>query len=306
MSTFIDRLETDLVRVCEAQIAPRRSWRAPLQRLSHRARLRMLAILTAVAAIATPAIAIGIGPIVRDFFGQPVSTSAEAPPAEQLALLGILRDPPPGASVDVATLGSSILPGVHGIRTSYIRLLPPAPGFPHQLLYTATSGDLGVGDPPVGADPATEAKNVICVEQVEASGAGGDCTPISVLTSGHWRESAGLDGYGLVPDGVATVVLHYPDHPSQTETVTENTFSWQGYPAPAGPIINGAGHPSPGPTPEIPSSITWLDANGDVISTTVNSDAVAARRSNPKTASDPLHHLEQRGVETLHGLDGRR
>jgi hypothetical protein len=274
MSTFIDRLETDLVRVCDSPIAPRRSLPAPLQRLSRRGRLRVLAVLTAVAAIATPAIAIGVGPIVRDFWGQPVSTNADAPPAEQLALLGILRDPPPGASVDPTTLGSSILPGVHGIRMNYIRLLPPAPGFPHQLLYTAASGDLGVGDPPVGADPPTEAKNLICVEEVEASGAGGDCTPTSVLTSGNWRESAGLDGYGLVPDGVATVVLHYPNHPAQTETVTENTFSWQGYPAPKGPIINGTPQTEPGPTPEVPASITWLNANGEVLSTHINSNGV--------------------------------
>jgi hypothetical protein len=275
MSTFIDRLETDLVRACDAPVAPRRSWPAPLQSLSRRGRLRMLAVLTAVAAIATPAIAIGVAPILRDFFGQPVSTTADAPPAEQLALLGILRDPPPGASADPAMLGSSILPGIHGVRMNYIRLLPPAPGFPHQLLYTATSGDLGVGDPPAGADPAIEAKNLICVEEVEASGAGGDCTETSVLTSGHWLESAGLDGYGLVPDGVATVILRYSDHPAQTETVTDNTFSWQGYPAPAGPITGNAGQPSPGPTPEIPISITWLDSNGKVLSTHTNANAVS-------------------------------
>ncbi|HSZ06561.1 MAG TPA: hypothetical protein VK778_15345 [Solirubrobacteraceae bacterium] len=275
MSTFIDRLETDLVRACDAPVATRRSWPAPLQSLSRRGRLRMLAVLTAVAAIATPAIAIGVAPILRDFFGQPVSTTADAPPAEQLALLGILRDPPPGASADPAMLGSSILPGIHGVRMNYIRLLPPAPGFPHQLLYTATSGDLGVGDPPAGADPAIEAKNLICVEEVEASGAGGDCTETSVLTSGHWLESAGLDGYGLVPDGVATVILRYSDHPAQTETVTDNTFSWQGYPAPAGPITGNAGQPSPGPTPEIPISITWLDSNGKVLSTHTNANAVS-------------------------------
>ena len=166
-----------------------------------------------------------------------------------------------------ATLGSSIMPGVHGVHLNYIRLLPPAPGFPHQLLYTATSGDLGVGNPPVVADPATEARNLICVQQVEASGVGGDCTETSVLTSGDWRESAGLDGYGLVPDGVATVVLHYPDHPAQTERVTDNTFSWQGYPAPEGPITHGTPQTEPGPTPEVPASVTWLNANGDVVAT---------------------------------------
>ncbi len=274
MSTFIDRLETDLVRVCDAPIAPRRS---PLRGLSRRGRLRMLAVLTAVAAIAAPAIAIGVAPIVRDFLGQPVTTNADAPPAEQLALLGILRDPPPGTSVDPATLGSSILPGVHGIRMNYIRLLPPAPGFPRQLLYTVTSADFGAAqfDPAVGAYVPTEAKNLICVQQVEAHGVGGDCTDTSVLTSGHWRESAGLDGYGLVPDGVASVILRYPDHPAQTETVTDNTFSWQGYPAPAGPVTGGGGHPSPGPTPEIPASITWLNASGEVLSTHINSNVVS-------------------------------
>ena len=281
MSTFIDRLETDLVRVCHAQVAPRRSWAAPLQRLSRRGTLRMLAAVTAVAAIATPAIAIGVGPIVRDFWGQPVSTSSAAPPAEQLALLGILRDAPPGSYVDPATLGSSIMPGLHGIRTNYIRLLPPAPGFPHQLLYTVTHGDFGPGqwDPALGAYVPSEARNLICVEEVEASGVGGDCTPTWVLTSGDWRESAGLHGYGLVPDGVATVVLRYHDHPAQTETVTENTYSWQGYPAPEGPVINGTPQTEPGPTPEIPASITWLNPDGEVIATHINPDAVAAERS---------------------------
>jgi hypothetical protein len=270
--TFVDRLETDLIHACDAQIAPRRSWTAPLPRPSRRTRLRALAGLSVVAAIVAPAVAIGVGPILRDFEGQPVSASAEAPPAEQLALLGILREPPPGAYVNPATLGSSLMAGIHGIRTNYIRLLPPAPGFPHQLLYTVTSADFGPGqwDPAVGAYVPTEAKNLICVQEVEASGVGGDCTGTSALTSGHWRESAGLDGYGLVPDGVATVILRYPDHPAQTETVTENTFSWQGYPAPQGPITNGTPQTEPGPTPEIPSSVTWLNANGEVISTFVN------------------------------------
>ena len=67
MSTFIDRLETDLVRVCDAPIAARRSWPAPLQRLSRRERLRMLAALTAVAAVATAAAvtAAAVGSIVH-------------------------------------------------------------------------------------------------------------------------------------------------------------------------------------------------------------------------------------------------
>jgi len=272
MSTFIDRLETDLVRACAAPIVPRRSWRAPLQSLSRRTRFRVAVGMGVAAVIAAPAIAIGLGPILHDFEGQAISASTGAPPAEQLALLGILRDPPPGAYVDPATLGSSLMAGIHGIRTNYIRLLPPAPGFPHQLLYTVTSADFGAArfNPAVGAYVPTEANNLICVQQVEAGGVGGDCTDTGVLTSGHWLESAGLDGYGLVPDGVASVILHYPDHPAQTETVTENTFSWPGYPGPAGPITNGGGQPSPGPTPEFPASITWLDANGNIIATHVN------------------------------------
>jgi hypothetical protein len=99
--TFIDRLETDLIRACDAQIAPRRSWTPPLQRLSRRARLRTLAGLSVVAAIMAPAVAIGLGPVLRDFEGQRISASAEAPPAEQLALLGILREPPRGTTPEV-------------------------------------------------------------------------------------------------------------------------------------------------------------------------------------------------------------
>ena len=298
MSTFIDRLETDLVRACDAPIAARRSWRAPLQRLSHRGRVRALAVLTAVAAIATPAIAIGVSPILREFDGaavkfegQALSASTEAPPAEQLALLGILRDPPPGAIVDPATLGPVFLGGLKGIRTGYIRLLPSAPGFPHQLLFTATSGEFGPArfDPSVGAYVPTEAKNLMCVEEVEADGVGGNCQPTKVLTSGHWTESSGLDGYGLVPDGVATVVLRYTDHPAQTEAVKENTFSWQGYPAPQGPITGGTPQTEPGPTPEIPASITWLNASGDVLATHVNRRVVSgpAQRRADGTASPP-------------------
>jgi hypothetical protein len=77
-----------------------------------------------------------------------------------------------------------------------------------------------------------------------------------------------------VPDGVATVVLHYGHHPDQTEPVTENTFSFRGYPAPAGPVTNGGGQPSPGPTPDIPASITWLDAHGNVLAIHINVNAV--------------------------------
>lgn len=259
MPTFIDRLETDLVQACDASIAPARSWpslaslsRRALPALSRRATLRTLSGLALVAAITTPAIAIGLSPILRAFEGQAVTTSAEAPPAEQLTLLGILRDPQPGATVDPATLGPVFLSGLKGVRTNYIRRLPPAPGFPSQLLYTVTSGDFGAAqfNSSVGASVPTEATNLICVQQVGAHGVGGDCSDTSVLTSGRWLESAGLNGYGLVPDGVASVILNYPDHPAQTETVSENTFSWQGYPGPSGPVTNGAGQSSPGLTPE--------------------------------------------------------
>ncbi len=179
--------------------------------------------------------------------------------------------------MDPATIGSSLLSGIHGIRTNYIRRLPPAPGFPDQLLYTVTSGEFGPAqfNSEAGAPTPTEAKNLICVERLEADGGGGDCTDTSVLTSGRWLESVGLDGYGLVPDGVASVVLHYGDHPSQTETVTENTFSFHGYPAPDGPIVNGSGQPSPGPTPELPATITWLNAHGEVLSTHANSNVAS-------------------------------
>src|SRR3984957_17635482 len=258
MSTFIDRLETALVRLFGARIPPPQSWGPSLRSLSRRGRHRMMAVLVAVAAAAIPAIAIAVGPIVRDFTGQPVSTSAGAPPVEQLALLGILRSTPPGPSVDPATLQALGFPEIHGIRTNYVRLLPPAPGFPHQLLYTVTSGELNAPNPPLGLKVPPETKNLICVEEVDAGGAGGTCSPTSVLTSGRGLETAGLDGYGLVPDGVAPVVLHSPDHPAQTEPVTENPVSWQGYRPPEGSIINGVGHPSPGPTLEIPTSITWL------------------------------------------------
>jgi hypothetical protein len=288
MPTFIDRLETDLVRVCGGAVAPRRSWPAPLRRLSRSARFRVLAGLGVAAAVVTPAIAIGLSPILRafdgtqtNFEGPALSTTADAPPAEQLALLGILREPPPGAYVDAATLGPVFLPGLKGIRTNYIRLLPPAPGFPRQLLLTVASSDFGPArfNPSVGAYTPTEAKNGICVESIEAGGVGGDCTDTSVLTSGRWLESRGLDGYGLVPDGVASVILHYPNHPAQTEKVTENTFSWHGYPGPAGPITNGGGRPSPGPTPVFPASITWLNANGDVVATHVRSSGRAGPAS---------------------------
>jgi hypothetical protein len=277
MSTFIDRLETDLVLACDAPIAARRSWPGPLERFSHRGRLRTLAVLAALAAVATPAIAIGLGPILRDGQGQTLSTTSDAPPAEQLALLGILRDPPPGTYVDPDTLRSSLFSEVHGVRTNYIRLLPPMPGFPRMLLYTLTSGKYGPArfDPAVDAYVPTEAKNLICVEADDADGIGGSCNPTSALTSGWWFGSENLNGYGLVPDGVASVVLHYPDHPAQTEKVTDNTFSWHGYPAPAGPITSGDGQPSPGATPEVRSSVTWLNANGEVIATHVNSNVAS-------------------------------
>src|SRR6202795_371825 len=105
MSTFIDRLEADLVRAYGAPVVHRLSWPASRQSLSRRARFRTLSGLALIAAIATPAIAIGLRPILREFEGQAISTTADAPPAEQLTLLGILRDPPPGAHVDPATLG---------------------------------------------------------------------------------------------------------------------------------------------------------------------------------------------------------
>jgi len=78
-----------------------------------------------------------------------------------------------------------------------------------------------------------------------------------------------------VPDGVASVILRYPDHPAETETVSDNTFSWQGYPGRTGPVTDGGGQPSPGPTPEFPTSVMWLDSHGSLISTHGNGKAAS-------------------------------
>ncbi len=78
MPTFIDRLETDLVRICREAPPPRRSLPAPPRRLSRSARFRVLAALSVAAAVVTPAIAIGVGPILHEFDGRAVKFEGQA------------------------------------------------------------------------------------------------------------------------------------------------------------------------------------------------------------------------------------
>ena len=253
MTDFLDRLTDQLViaeRSLSLAAAP------PPRRRTRRWRTRKTTTLAlATLVIAVPALAATLPwqpilgrPALHD---TPSGISASAVPSDQLDMLAVLRRPQEAQDQSAATQALLRSVGVEfqGVRTDAIRLLTSTSGHSVALVPAASIIDPGRG--------TTEQANVLCL----ATGEGGLCGDTHSLLAGHLTAFDGDHIYGLVPDGVAQVVLRYPDGKTLSTSVQDNLFWIDGTPTTTRTIPNAP----PLTIAQPPTTVQWLDANGTVI-----------------------------------------
>jgi hypothetical protein len=249
MSNHRDLLRAQLVtagdRLLEAEAAPAR----PAPRRRWRRSPRVLAVAFAV--VATSATALAATTPWRPLFGEPGSPqpeiAADAPPANQLATLGVLRraqtdaDRGPVTERALRSFGTS----TEGVHTGSIRRLPAGDGGLAAVLVPARTWDM----------PELHKTDVACLFVAEADAAQGGakaCFTTDEVRQGFAGGSLGRVVYGLVPDGVAQVELRYRSQTVRT-AVADNFYELL---APRRDASGG------GSTPDRLEQAVWLDGDG--------------------------------------------
>jgi hypothetical protein len=251
MTSYIDALRQELVTATE-----RLAGAGSTPRVARNGRWRRSprVLAAALAGLAVSATALAATTPWQPIFGDPAdpkapqpSITADAPPAEQVAMLGVLRreqtqdDRGPTTTQALRYFG----PSTEGVHTAYIRHLPAGEGGLSAILLPARSWHLS----------RLEKSDVACLFVGEASGSGGAkaCYTTSEIAGGLAGGSLGAVEFGLVPDGVVRVVLRYADA-TQAVEVHDNFYEHR---APAADENAG------GVTPRRVASMTWVDAQGN-------------------------------------------
>ena len=254
MNGYLDSLKQELVSA---------SGRLPMiagvnRRPRWRRRSRLMGVAIAVLALSATAVA-ATAPW-RPIFGdpsspQPVVVSRAAPPAEQLALLGVLRraqtENDRGSTTQRALrfFGTS----TQGVHTDYIRVLATGDGELPAVLVPARSWNLvGVeeNEPRLRKvfDRARK-QDALCIFVFDpVDGGGNGCYTTAELLKGFAGGGIGPVAYGLVPDGVARVRFEYQTG-AETATVRDNFYEHR-------TAEPGATHVP------LPNKTTWLDVDG--------------------------------------------
>jgi len=202
-----------------------------LSRARRRRVRRRGAVCAALIVLVTPPALAATGvwrPALGDGEGPAPEISADAPPPDQLAMLGVLRREQTEADRGVATryaLKFVDSPGMKGVRTDSIRLL------------AQSDEDRGVVLVPVkryerrlpGEIPPELRKRVertiddaLCVYQLDIDGAGVACYSSEDVKQGNVWMGLGRRTFMLVPDGVASVRTEYVGHDRIDAPVREN------------------------------------------------------------------------------------
>lgn len=256
-ASFLDRLG-DQLAAAERALTPS----AATKRRTHRwAPPKSAILLLAGLAVAVPAVAATqpwrpiLGrPTLRD---TPVSTSGSAVPANAIALLAVLRRPQTDRDRGraIRTLLRSVGQQFSGVRLISVRLLSPAPGH-HALVMSAT----GVGQVPAIAHHGVV--DPVCLI-INAGSVCGDAR--SLRTTGVVM-TAGSSVRGLVPDGVAKVVLTFDDGRTASDDVRDNLF-WITHVPTARRTLSEptAKRPRPKLLTTAPFTTRWLDSEGTTI-----------------------------------------
>ncbi len=220
MTDYLAALRDELVDAADRLAQPA----ATAPRRNRRWRRSPRALAVAAAALTLSATALAATTPWRPYFGDPEHPSPQprvtgsAPPAEQLALLGVLRrDQTPedrGATTQQALryFGTT----TQDVHSDYIRRLPIGPGYLPAVLVPARSWEVA---------GLLHKEDVLCVFVAERNGDGGakGCYTTEELRRGRAGGGLGSVTYGLVPDGVAEIRVRYPGG-TQRVPVRDNFF----------------------------------------------------------------------------------
>jgi hypothetical protein len=252
MSDFLDRFGEELVvagQELSERPAARSFW---LTRVPRRAGAAGLAavVITGTALAATQPWAPSLGrPELSDV---PASTSVSGVPADQVALLSVLARPQESADRGARTQELLRHLGVEasGVRTGSIRALTSPAGEDAVLVSVERAGAVaGVAEP--------GQSNALCVLVAD----GGSCGGADDLRAGHFMVIAGARVYGLVPDGVSSVALDYPDGQARSAGVRDNFYAVSDAPVTTRDVPGPGGGSAPLIMPVRPA-IRWLDSDG--------------------------------------------
>jgi hypothetical protein len=250
MSEYLDALQTGFVDASRRLSARKRRLR----------RRRGACAAAVIVLIGAPALAAtGIWrPQLGDGRSEPPAPTGEAPPAEQLELLGVLRreqterDRGPRTLEALKLLGSSVA----GVRTNSVRLLAQTSQDRGIVLvpvarYHLNGPKLPADAPQSMRDRFKPARDGLCLfsldqDRGKPAGAGVACYSTEAIKEGRAWGALGDRATWLVPDGVATLKIEYRDGRSVTASVHDTLAL---YTAPALEYTRAI----------------WLDAGGRVV-----------------------------------------
>jgi hypothetical protein len=246
MKTYLDALRYELVAASERLAQPSATTtRRPRRKRSRRA------VVVALAGLTISATAIAATTPWQPLFGDPGSpqpkVTGSAPPADQFAILGVLRRPQ--TEDDRGSVTQQALryfgTSTQGVYTNYIRRLRSDEGDLPAILLPARSWNAS----------RFRKDDVVClfVGEGRASGGAKFCSTSAEIKRGAAEGSLGAVAYGLVPDTVARVEFHY-GNVTQSVAVHDNFYEYR---APE-QLVSGGGI-----TPSRPTSTSWLDAQGN-------------------------------------------
>jgi hypothetical protein len=248
--TILPEVRASVVAAAERRARPaRRWWRRPI-RIGALGCGAVLATGSALAATDVWNPVLG-RPELHD---TPASVSDSPVPPSTVATLGVLRRPQTSADRAPAALALLRHAGVEsaGVRPASVRLITLSDGR-RVVIYSQQK----TVNPSTGATEMTEP---VCV----LFPGGGTCATLDTIGARGMLMTAGPRILGVVPDGVATVVLEYPGGDTRNATVSDNIYTLDDAPLVARNSPPGSGLP-PMTVGERPSSIHWLNEHGTIV-----------------------------------------
>lgn len=172
-------------------------------------------------------------PLLGDAVHQAPTATLNSAPADQRAVLGVLRRPQTDQDRGPTTTAAlqSLTATVAGVRTQDIRLLRANAGGHAIVLVPVERFGLEPAEAPKPPSPAPAGDDGLCLvptdtEHGQTTGAGFGCYRIGQVQSGTAIAAVGQQVYGLVPDDVDSISVRLSDGHSIDTSVRDNLFTY--------------------------------------------------------------------------------